>query len=123
MGDYVKSMIFGGLDGILTSFAIVAGAAGGRLPVQVVLVLGFSNIFADAFSMGMGEFLSSKAHNEFVLKEKDRETWCVRACVRMGGWRVGGQAITDCMMAMRCRLLLANQTQIEHCKPTYKQGA
>lgn len=35
VGDYVKSMIFGGLDGILTSFAIVAGAAGGRLPVQV----------------------------------------------------------------------------------------
>lgn len=77
MGDYVKSMIFGGLDGILTSFAIVAGAAGGRLPVEVVLVLGFSNIFADAFSMGMGEYLSSKAHNEFVLKEKERETWWV----------------------------------------------
>lgn len=83
VGDYVKSMIFGGLDGILTSFAIVAGAAGGRLPVQVVLVLGFSNIFADAFSMGMGEYLSSKAHNEFVLKEKERETWWVR------GWKNG----------------------------------
>ena len=77
VGDYVKSMIFGGLDGILTSFAIVAGAAGGGLPVEVVLVLGFSNIFADAFSMGMGEYLSSKAHNEFVLKEKERETWYV----------------------------------------------
>jgi len=75
VGDYVKSMIFGGLDGILTSFAIVAGAAGGGLPVQVVMVLGFSNIFADAFSMGMGEYLSSKAHNEFVMKEKERETW------------------------------------------------
>ncbi|KAM3570727.1 hypothetical protein VYU27_007226 [Nannochloropsis oceanica] len=75
VGDYVKSMIFGGLDGILTSFAIVAGAAGGGLPVEVVMVLGFSNIFADAFSMGMGEYLSSKAHNEFVLKEKERESW------------------------------------------------
>lgn len=77
VGDYIKSMIFGGLDGILTSFAIVAGAAGGQLPVQVVLVLGFSNIFADAFSMGMGEYLSSKAHNEFVLKEREREAWYV----------------------------------------------
>ncbi|TFJ87171.1 hypothetical protein NSK_001503 [Nannochloropsis salina CCMP1776] len=75
VGDYVKSMIFGGLDGILTSFAIVAGAAGGGLPVEVVMVLGFSNIFADAFSMGMGEYLSSKAHNEFVFKEKERESW------------------------------------------------
>ncbi|CAM9243039.1 unnamed protein product [Hapterophycus canaliculatus] len=68
-------MVFGGLDGILTSFAIVAGAAGGRLPVAVVLVLGFSNIFADALSMGVGEYLSSKAHNEYVMAEKKREEW------------------------------------------------
>ncbi|CAM9231413.1 unnamed protein product [Pylaiella littoralis] len=75
-GDYLKAMVFGGLDGILTSFAIVAGAAaGGRLPVAVVLVLGFSNIFADALSMGVGEYLSSKAHNEYVMAEKKREEW------------------------------------------------
>lgn len=43
--------------------------------MNVVLVLGFSNIFADAFSMGMGEYLSSKAHNEFVMKEREREAW------------------------------------------------
>lgn len=74
-GDYLKAMVFGGLDGILTSFAIVAGAAGGQLSVAVVLVLGFSNIFADALSMGVGEYLSSKAHNEYVLAEKRREEW------------------------------------------------
>jgi vacuolar iron transporter family protein len=67
--------VFGGLDGILTSFAIVAGAAGGGMTPQVVLVLGFSNIFADALSMGVGEFLSSKAHNEWVLSERKREKW------------------------------------------------
>ena len=47
-GGLLKPVIFGGLDGILTSFAIVAGAAGGGLSPTVVLVLGFSNIFADA---------------------------------------------------------------------------
>lgn len=47
-GGLLKPVIFGGMDGILTSFAIVAGAAGGGLSPQVVLVLGFSNIFADA---------------------------------------------------------------------------
>ena len=46
-GGFLKPLIFGGLDGILTSFAIVAGAAGGNMAVPVVLVLGFSNIFAD----------------------------------------------------------------------------
>ena len=68
-------MIFGGLDGILTSFAIVAGAAGGNLSSGVVLILGFSNIFADALSMGVGEFLSSKAENEWILSERRREEW------------------------------------------------
>jgi DNA damage-binding protein 1 len=47
-GGLLKPVIFGGLDGILTSFAIVAGSAGGGLDPTVVLVLGFSNIFADA---------------------------------------------------------------------------
>lgn len=74
-GGLLKPIIFGGLDGILTSFAIVAGAAGGNLSPNVVLVLGFSNIFADALSMGVGEFLSSKANNEWILSERARENW------------------------------------------------
>lgn len=74
-GGLLQPVIFGGLDGILTSFAIVAGAAGGGLSVTAVLVLGFSNIFADALSMGVGEFLSSKANNEWILSEKKREEW------------------------------------------------
>lgn len=74
-GGFLKPLIFGGLDGILTSFAIVAGAAGGNMPVPVVLVLGFSNIFADALAMGVGEFLSSKAENEWILSERKREKW------------------------------------------------
>jgi len=74
-GGFLKPLIFGGLDGILTSFAIVAGAAGGSLPIPVILVLGFSNIFADALAMGVGEFLSSKAENEWILSERRRENW------------------------------------------------
>ena len=74
-GGSLKSIIFGGLDGILTSFAIVSGAAGGNLSTQVILVLGFSNIFADALSMGVGEFLSTKAENEWILSERKREAW------------------------------------------------
>ena len=45
------------------------------MPVPVVLVLGFSNIFADALAMGVGEFLSSKAENEWILSERKREKW------------------------------------------------
>jgi len=74
-GGFLKPLIFGGLDGILTSFAIVAGAAGGSMPIPVILVLGFSNILADALAMGVGEFLSSKAENEWILSERRREKW------------------------------------------------
>jgi DNA damage-binding protein 1 len=40
-----------------------------------VLVLGFSSIVANAISVGAGEYLSSKAHREFVQAEKRRELW------------------------------------------------
>lgn len=74
-GEILKSIIFGGLDGILSSFAIIAGAAGGSLSTKTILILGFSNIFADALSMGVGEYLSTTADNEYVISERKREQW------------------------------------------------
>jgi len=74
-GEFIKSVVLGGLDGIVTTFAVVSGATGGGLGIEVILVLGFSNILADALSMGVGDALSSKAEQEYILAEKDRETW------------------------------------------------
>ena len=73
--DFVKPIIFGGLDGLLVSFAIVSAGAGGGLPWQTVLILGFSIVAANALAIGAGEFLSSKAHKEFVQAEKRRELY------------------------------------------------
>ncbi|CAE7649898.1 VIT2, partial [Symbiodinium microadriaticum] len=42
---------------------------------ETVLILGLSNVLADALAMGVGEYLSSKAHRDFVLTEKRREQW------------------------------------------------
>jgi len=74
-GEYVKAAVFGGLDGILTSFAVVAGASGGGLGSSVVLIVGFSNLVAGALSMGAGEYLSSKAEVEYTVAERNREAW------------------------------------------------
>lgn len=74
-GHYIKSVVFGGLDGILTSFSIVSGATGGGLTVSIILLLGLSNVFADALSMGLGDALSSKADNEYIMMERKREYW------------------------------------------------
>ena len=69
----VKSIVFGGLDGVITTFSIVAAVAGASLPPQTAILMGFSNLIADALSMGLGDFLSSKAELEFELSESNRE--------------------------------------------------
>ena len=74
-GGRLKGIVFGGLDGILTSFAIVSGCVGANLGPVTILALGISNVVADALSMGAGEFLSSRSYNSYVRKERDREMW------------------------------------------------
>ena len=74
-GENIKSVVYGGMDGIITTFSVVAGASGGGLDVSVILILGISNMFADALSMGMGDALSGKAEAEYILAEKAREEW------------------------------------------------
>lgn len=74
-GQYIKSIIYGGLDGIITTFAVVAGVAGASLSSSIVLILGFANLFADGLSMAIGDYLSTKAENEYEQSERERETW------------------------------------------------
>lgn len=71
----MKSIIFGGLDGVITLFAIVASISGSDMSAAVVLVLGFSKLVGDGISMGMGDFLSEKAEIDFVKSELERENW------------------------------------------------
>ena len=59
--DRIKSVVFGGLDGVITTFSIVSAVAGASLSIETALLMGFSNLIADGISMGLGDFLSSKA--------------------------------------------------------------
>ena len=72
---HIKSIVYGGLDGIITTFAVVAGAAGGGFGPNVVIVMGISSLLADALSMGVGDALSSKAETEVARRERERERW------------------------------------------------
>jgi vacuolar iron transporter family protein len=74
-GRYLKSVVYGGLDGIITTFAVVAGVAGASLSAGVVLILGFANLVADGISMAIGDYLSSKAEREYEAAERKREAW------------------------------------------------
>lgn len=72
-GKYIKSIVYGGLDGIVTTFAVVAGSVGGELSLKVILILGFSNLLADGFSMAVGDYLSTKSQNEYEKMIRQNE--------------------------------------------------
>ena len=52
--DYLSEFVYGGIDGAVTTFAVVAGATGASFEVKILLVLGFANLIADGFSMSVG---------------------------------------------------------------------
>ncbi|MGT2930303.1 VIT1/CCC1 transporter family protein [Streptococcus dentasini] len=66
---YAKSIVYGGLDGIVTTFAVVAGAVGGRLGTMAIVIMGFSNLLADGFSMAVGDYLSSTTETQTDSKQ------------------------------------------------------
>lgn len=73
--QYIGDMVYGGLDGIVTTFAIVSGVAGASLGAGVVLILGLANLLADGLSMAAGAYLSSKSEREYYERERERELW------------------------------------------------
>ena len=64
--SYLGDFILGAVDGAVTTFAIVAGAAGAGLSNSVVLVLGIANVLADGFSMAAGNFLRARADQQLL---------------------------------------------------------
>jgi VIT1/CCC1 family predicted Fe2+/Mn2+ transporter len=74
-GAYIGEAVYGALDGIVTTFAVVAGVQGANLSSGIVLILGFANLVGDGLSMGVGSYLSTKSKREYEKSERDRELW------------------------------------------------
>jgi len=66
LNKHIKDIIYGANDGIVTTFAIVAGAVGASLSSKIILVLGFAGLFADAFSMGASNYLGNKSEKDLA---------------------------------------------------------
>jgi len=71
----IEDFVYGATDGAVTTFAVVAGVVGASLSPSIVLILGFANLFADGFSMAVGNYLGSKSQREFIEKERRKEEW------------------------------------------------
>ncbi len=73
--EYLGEFVYGGIDGSVTTFAVVAGATGAQLDSAVVIILGFANLIADGFAMSVGSYLSTKSEKENYEKHKAIEYW------------------------------------------------
>ncbi|MBI6120133.1 VIT1/CCC1 transporter family protein [Salegentibacter maritimus] len=73
--EYIGEFVYGGIDGAITTFAVVAGAEGASLGISVVVILGLANLIADGFSMSVGNFFSTKAEKDNFDKHRQIEYW------------------------------------------------
>jgi VIT1/CCC1 family predicted Fe2+/Mn2+ transporter len=71
--NYLRDWIYGGIDGAVTTLAVVAGVAGAQLSHWIILALGFANLFADGFSMAASNYLGTKAEHDDWRRLKDIE--------------------------------------------------
>lgn len=79
--DYIKEIVYGGNDGIVTTFAVVAGFTGANsgntatLSLLSVIIFGLANLFADGAAMGLGNFLSIRAEQDVYDYHKAKEEY------------------------------------------------
>lgn len=65
---YLGEFVYGGIDGCVTTFAVVAGSVGAGLDSVIILILGFANLLADGLSMSIGAYLSMKSEKDNTAK-------------------------------------------------------
>ena len=72
---YLGEFVYGGIDGCVTTFAVVAGSVGAGLESAIIIILGFANLLADGFAMSVGAYLSSRSNKDNYEKHRQAEIW------------------------------------------------
>ena len=111
--SYLRDWVYGGIDGAVTTFAVVAGAVGADLSWRVVMIMGAANLLADGFSMAAANFTGTRAEIEDYERLRDMEERHLREfprgerkelieIFRMKGYRGRGLVgMVDLVMANR----------------------
>ena len=74
-GRYLPDLVFGANDGIITTFAVVAGATGANLSAAVVTIIGLANLLGDGLSMCLGNYLGLKSERDYQREQRQKELW------------------------------------------------
>ena len=76
--SHLRDVIYGAIDGAVTTFAIVAGVVGAELSTKVIIALGIANVLADGFSMAAGNYSGTKAELDDAKRLREVEERHVR---------------------------------------------
>ena len=69
----IREVVFGAQDGLVSTFAVIAGLAAAGVGPLVVVLGGAVSAMAGVLSMSIGTFLSSRAQRQLYERELDRE--------------------------------------------------
>lgn len=90
----LRDLVYSANDGVVTTFAIVAGSQGASLSNAVILVLGFANLFADGFSMASGNYLGVKTEVDYKSSkgevDNDEGSPLLHGIVTFTGFQIAG---------------------------------
>lgn len=68
--NWLPDFVYGGIDGAITTFAVVAGVVGANLSTPIILIMGLANLLADGFSMATSKYLSDKTELDRISQIK-----------------------------------------------------
>ena len=74
-GRYIGDIVYGANDGVITTFAVIAGAVGASFSPSVVVILGFANLLADGISMGASNYLGIRSEEDYAKRQREKEDW------------------------------------------------
>jgi len=104
-GKYIGDFVYGANDGIITTFAVVSGAAGASLSSGVIIALGFANLMADGISMGLSNYLAIRSKLDYEKKERRHEEKEIEELpaeerkemeeILISNWRLPARTVTD----------------------------
>lgn len=95
---FLKAAVYGANDGIVTTFAVVAGVAGAQLSPNIVIILGIANMVADGMSMAVGDFLGERSEHRLRQRQNGGK-------IPEGLWKTGAITFVSFVVAGTMPLL------------------
>lgn len=75
---YLRDMVYGSVDGIITTFAVVSGVVGAGLSYGIIIILGFANLIADGISMAASNYASNKSEIQKINNKRQEHRKSIR---------------------------------------------